>query len=103
MVSSQDVQAEIRTIVDRACSLALDFGMQRCRWQVFAPQPGQTISKASTNFKDANDTNPPDLAKGVVQLLISPGLRKTGDGRGGCLDSSSDLCPAVVYLKATSN
>jgi len=98
-VCSHDRQENIRNIVDRACSLALDFGMQRCRLQLFAPQQNDTVSRSYTNtYRDVNGDNGPDLAQGAVQLVVWPGLRKTGDGLGGFLDQSTDLYPAGVYL-----
>jgi hypothetical protein len=100
-VTSQVSQADIHDIVDKACSLALDFGVQRCRLQVVAPQPNDTISRTSTgNFSDVNSENDRGLESGVVQLMISPGLCRRGDGRGGRLESEiASICPTVLYLK----
>jgi hypothetical protein len=54
-VPSQVSQADIHDIVDKACSLALDFGVQRCRLQVVAPQPNDMISTTTIgNFSDVN-------------------------------------------------
>ena len=99
-VCSQDKRTDILAIVDEARSLALDFGIERCRLQIFAPQPKEYISRAASGAYD--DINL-DLTEGVVELVASPGLRKMGDGRGGRLDQVIDLCPAAVYLRAPSN
>ena|SRR2546423_612804 len=101
-VSSQDRQADLRKILDQARYLALDCGEQRCRLEFFAPSVKQKISMQNTKtYKDMNGDNNPSLAEGIVQLVVSPGLRRTGDGRGGSLDEVSDLCPAAVYLTET--
>ena len=103
-VPSQVSQADIHDIVDKACSLALDFGVQRCRLQVVAPQPNDMISTTTIgNFSDVNGENNLGLGSGVVQLMISPGLMRRGDGRGGRLESEiASICPTVLYLKTVS-
>jgi len=102
-VSSQDRQAEIRNIVDMACSLVLGCGEQRCRLELFAPGLQHKVSRQNIKtYKDMNGDNDPSLAEGIVQLVVSPGLRRIGDGRGSSLDQIFDLCPAAVYLTETS-
>jgi hypothetical protein len=103
-VTSQVSQADIHDIVDKACSLTLDFGVQRCRLQVVAPQPNDMISITTTgDFSDVNGENDPGLESGVVQLMVSPGLRRRGDGRGGRLESDiASICPTVLYLNTVS-
>jgi hypothetical protein len=103
-ISFQDRQADIRTIVDKACSLALDFGMQQCRIHVFAARPNDTVSNLATeSYKAANGEDNSDRTTGIIQFVVSPGLRKTGDGRGGSMDleQSTVLCPAALYLKTS--
>jgi hypothetical protein len=101
-VSSQDRQAEIRNIVDKACSLALNCGDQRCRLELFAPSLKHKVSRQNLKtYKDMNADNDPSLAEGIVQLVVSPGFRRTGDGHGGSLDEVFDLCPVEVYLTET--
>jgi hypothetical protein len=105
-ISFQDRQTEIRTIVDQACSLALDFGMQQCRIHVFAARPNDTVSNMATeSYKAANGEDNSDRTTRVIQFVVSPGLRKTGDGSGGSLDleQSTVLCPAALYLKTSHN
>ncbi|OCK81695.1 hypothetical protein K432DRAFT_403556 [Lepidopterella palustris CBS 459.81] len=103
-VTSEDKDADISSIVDEACSLALDFGIERCRLQLTAPQPNELVSMFNPGaYEDHNDRNDPSLTEGIVELVISPGLRKMGDGRGGRLDQVIDLCPAAIYMRAPSN
>jgi hypothetical protein len=98
-VCPQGGQADIRDIVNKACSLALDFGMQRCRLRLIAPRLNETVSRSYSNaYKDVNDVNNLDPAKSAVKLVVWPGLRKTGDAHGGRLEESVDLYPAGVYL-----
>jgi len=98
-VSSHDKRAAISDIVDKACSLALDIGIQRCRLQLFSPRPNDTVSRRYPDtYEDVNEDNDTGMTEGTVKLVVWPGLRKTGDGRGGCLERSIDLSPAGVYL-----
>jgi hypothetical protein len=102
-VSYQDQQTEIRNIIDKACLLALDCGEQRCRLELFAPSLQDKVSRQNINtYKDMNGDNDPSLQEGIVQLVVSPGLRRTGDVRGESLDEVLVLCPAAVYLTETS-
>ena len=101
-VSSQDRQFEIRNIVDKACSAALDWGEQRCRLELFAPGLKHRVSRQSIKtYEDMNGDNGASLAEGIVQLVVSPGLRRTGRVRGDAFDEVLDLCPAAVYLTET--
>jgi hypothetical protein len=100
-VSSQDRQADIRSIIDTACSLAFDFGEQRCRLELFAPGLNHKVSRQNVKtYRDMNGDNNPSLEEGIVQLVVSPGLRRTGGGYGSSptLDEVLDLYPAAVYL-----
>lgn len=98
-VCSEDKTMEIRDIVDKACFLALDMGMQRSRLQLFAPRLGDKVSRHyPKTYTEVNPNNEPKATSGTVRLVVRPGLRKTGDGRGGCLDQTTDLCPAGLYL-----
>lgn len=101
-VSSQDRQTDLRNIVDKACLLALDCGEQRCRLEFFTPSLQHKVSRQNTStYQDVNGDNEPSLAEGSVLLVVSPGLRRTGDVRGDSLDEVLNLCPAAVYLKKT--
>src|SRR5947209_2832821 len=86
-VSSQDKQSEIRHILDKACSVALDWGEQRCRLELFAPALKQKVSRRNTKtYEDLNGDNDPSLEEGFVQLVVSPGLRRTARGSEKALD-----------------
>jgi hypothetical protein len=101
-VSSQDRQSEIRNIVNKACSMALDWGEQRCRVELFAPDLKHKVSRRNIKtYEDMNGDNDPSLEEGIVQLVVSPGFRRTGCGRGNSPDQVLDLCPAAVYLTET--
>jgi hypothetical protein len=102
-VSSQDRQFELRNIVDKASSVALDWGEQRCRLELFAPSLECKVSRQNIKtYEDMNGDNDPSLTEGIVRLVISPGFRRTGRGRGSSLDEVLDLCPATVYLTETA-
>ena len=93
---------EIRDVVDKASQLAFAFGKQRCRLQVLAPQPGDSIDARDKNacfsLNHSSDRVIPE-----VQLVVKPGLLKVGDGRGGSFGSSANLSPSAVYLKIVAN
>jgi hypothetical protein len=102
-VSSEDKTNEIRKIVDKSCSLALDFGIQRCRIQLFAPCENKMISLGFTSDTviDLNESNK-SASGGVVLLVVKPGLRKSGDGRVGSLDTIKTLWASEVYLERSN-
>jgi hypothetical protein len=95
---SQDKPDAIYNIVDQARQLALEFGVQRCRLQLFAPQLNETVSRNPKIYDDVNNNNDFALAKGVVKLNVAPGLRRTGDGRGYTFHEAVVIWPAAVYL-----
>jgi hypothetical protein len=99
-VSSEDKTNEIWKIVDKSCSLALDFGIQRFRIQLSAPRENKTISLGSApgTIVDLNKSNN-SASGGVVLLVVKPGLRKLGDGRGGSWGTVTTLLPSEVYLE----
>jgi hypothetical protein len=98
-VCSQEKTKEIRDIVDKACCLAMDMGMQRSRLQLFAPRLSDKVSRHCTKtYTEVNCDNEPETTSGTVRLVVRPGLRKMGDGRGDRLDQTTDLCPAGLYL-----
>lgn len=98
-VCSQEKAMEICDIVDKACCLAMDMGMQRSRLQLFAPQLSDKVSRHCTKtYIEVNCDNEPETTSGTVRLVVRPGLRKMGDGQGDCLDQTTDLCPAGLYL-----
>jgi len=102
--SSEDRTNEIRKIVEKSCSLALDFGIQRCRIQLFVPSDNEMISWGSPldAFIDLNKSNK-GTTGGMVLLVVKPGLRKWGDAQGGSLDTITTLCPSEVYLERADN
>jgi hypothetical protein len=98
--STQNKPGDIQDIINQARQLAFDIGTQRCRLLLFAPEINQTVSRLSGSYNDVNNGNDVELIKGVVQLVVSPGLRRKGDGRGYVFRESADICAANVYLNA---
>jgi hypothetical protein len=100
-ISSEDKSREIRSIVERACLLALAFGKQRCRLQVLAPNPGDPID-AQDAEKCWALNHSSDRVIPKVQLVVKPGLVKAGDSRGGSFGSVTNMSPSAVYLKVAN-
>ncbi|KAH8676466.1 hypothetical protein BGZ60DRAFT_428983 [Tricladium varicosporioides] len=99
-VSPNPVISQVEHIVDRANSLALKFSIQRCRLQLFIMNSGDSISTSVAEMYDV--LNPMDIENavgGMVALAVMPGLKKTGDAKGGSLNKVSVIRPAAVYLK----
>jgi hypothetical protein len=90
---------EINEISELARQLALEFGIQRSRLHLFAPQLGGEVVRNTKVYEDLNNKTPHSVAKGVVQLIAAPGLARTGDGRGyNFHDDAVELWPAAVYM-----
>jgi len=98
-VSREEIGKVPEEIVELACSLALEFGAARCRYQLFAPQEGTIFSRESRGFiRDRNEGSDPGMTEYVVKLFVSPGLMRIGDGRGQSFDRELlRLRPAEVY------
>ena len=98
LVSSQNQDSELWRIVSNAVDLAIDMAEQRCRLQLFYPSINDAILINSETYESVNLSSNTGSTKKIVQLVVSPGLRKIGDGEGKSLDKSLDLCPASLYL-----
>lgn len=98
LVSSQNQQSELWRIVKNAVDLAVHMGEQRCRLQLFSPNINEAVLANSETYENVNLGSSPGSTKRIVKLVVSPGLRKTGDGEGKSLDKTLDLCPASLYL-----
>ncbi|OCL15189.1 hypothetical protein AOQ84DRAFT_225441 [Glonium stellatum] len=89
---------KIEKITRKACELAVQLGLQRCRLQIVAPELEQEyIAKKTTNVMGISGCE--NIKTGHVAFIVNPGLRKWGDGHGGHLDQSFDLVPALVYIE----
>ena len=99
MISSQDRSEAIRNIMEQASTLAFNLGTQRCRLEFFMPQINKKINRDPSTYMDENNQNDVELAGGVIKLIVAPGLRRTGDGRGYSYHEIANICPASVYLK----
>jgi len=98
LVSSQNQQSELWRIVRSAVDLAVDMGEQRCRLQLFSPGINEAVLANSETYENVNLGSSTGSTKGTVKLVVSPGLKKTGDGEGKSFDKTLDLCPASLYL-----
>jgi hypothetical protein len=103
---TSDDRAEIADIVEYAANLALDCISQKARLFTFAIKENDGIRTYSRNeiedrnLKNQNDDDTENI-EGVVELYLSPGLRRLGDGRGGSLHGAPIvLSKAQVFMTA---
>ena len=102
-IVSTDKSGEIKLVASKAQGLAVDIGISRARLDLTLPAPQRPITQAMCAFEDCRERGIHGSERGVVELLVAPGLRKTGDIRGGAMDKSADLLPALVCLSAEAN
>ena len=95
-VSRETKSEEIGEIIEQARGLAFDFGLQRCRLQIFAPQVREEVLVQPGTYRDFNNDH--EVASGVVELVVGPGLARTGDGRGHSFRETINIFPAGVYI-----
>lgn len=90
--------AKIQKIVRKACELAVQLGLQRCRLQIIAPKLDQEyIANKTADMMGISGCE--NIKTGRVAFIANPGLRKWGDGHGGHLDQSLNLVPALVFIE----
>jgi len=92
-----DVKVELPRIVDTAAELALEIGVQRAQVGLSVPMPGHIVT-IGDEFHDHRDGAVPKF-KGKeyrVDLLVTPGLFRVGNGRGD-MWTSRTLVPAEVF------
>ena len=88
-------------IAEKACLLALECGKERRRVQLFAPEVGHIIHRDETVIKDRNRNFDPKVPKGMVRMVISPGLMAVNEKCDGPTRTGVvSLHPADVYCSA---
>ncbi|KAI9764967.1 MAG: hypothetical protein M1840_007889 [Geoglossum simile] len=97
-ISLQDHTPDIQNIVNGASSLALDFGIQRYRLEIFGAGENEEVEMGEM-FEDLNDLTWVKGARGRVLFVISPGLKRLGGTRGGSWEQGKVIIPAGVYLR----
>lgn len=90
---------EVQSLVDQSCSVALEFGVQRCRLELFSPKAEEIVKMSKDQYEDLNYANNEGIARGMVLLPVRSGLKRTGDGQGRTYDQISNLRPAGIYLR----
>lgn len=80
--STRDVGTTPEEITELASTLALEIGRERCRLQLFAPTKGEIVSNRRSQYVADENQGFEDEENGEVELIISPGLEKRGDGHG---------------------
>jgi hypothetical protein len=98
-ISVDHSSKEVQSLVDQSFSVALAFGIQHCRLELFSPELEETVQMSKDQFEDLNYTNNESISHGIVLLPIRSGLRRKGDGQGRYYDQSSNIRPAGVYLQ----
>jgi len=90
---------EVQSLVDQSCSVALEFGVQRCRLELFSPKAEEIVQISKDQYEDLNYGNNEGISRGMVLLPIRSGLKRTGDGQGRTYDQTSNLRPAGIYVQ----
>ncbi len=99
---SLDVDVEqIKLIINKAFSLALQVSLQRARIQIICPKIGSRFVVEEMSCLANADDN--DLEDGTVAFVVNPGLTKWGDALGKDLDVRYDIVPALVQLDPITN
>ncbi|KAF2837828.1 hypothetical protein M501DRAFT_1017598 [Patellaria atrata CBS 101060] len=80
----------VSRIVDKASALAFDLGAQQSRLALILPKPGDMVSSTTSFY--VNKSGGRIAAEDVIELAVSPGLRKMGPPQ-------QDLLPTSVYLR----
>jgi hypothetical protein len=88
---------QIPKVVTRASCLVLDMLLSRSRVQITYSQVGIRFNEKHMSVHDADDENPD---KGIVALVVRPGLTKWGDAHGRNFDESLSIVPCEVQLEA---
>jgi hypothetical protein len=99
-----DDRTEIQDIVAAAAALALECSSQKSRIQTFEMDTDNYVRSYSKveveNYnKRMQEDEDAETLEGYVELYISPGLKRIGDGRGGSLNEPPKiLSKAQVFL-----
>jgi hypothetical protein len=88
---------QIKNLVDKAFTLAVEMTLQRSRLQVTYPKVGSRFDKAQ--MSSIPDRSGEDIEDGTVAFIASPGLTKWGDAQGRKLDCRYDIVPSLVQLQ----
>ncbi|KAF4631948.1 hypothetical protein G7Y89_g6188 [Cudoniella acicularis] len=97
-VTTKSKTNEIEAVVSRASALAIDLSIQRSRMQLYAPPPDEVLPARGQDTYEILNAEA-DVGGGKVQFAVMPGLKKTGDAKGGFLETTTVLRPAAVYLR----
>ncbi|KAH8650569.1 hypothetical protein BGZ60DRAFT_550399 [Tricladium varicosporioides] len=91
--------ADLKNVIQTATELAMAMAQQRSRLELFVPDL-QKIAASSDHCSDGKiidfDEGVEGPLVGSPVLIVTPGLRKWGDGLGGNLNRSTDLEAAQV-------
>lgn len=94
LIAPQVDLSQVRQIVDKAYTLAMQMGLQHSRLQVTYPRIGDEVKK--TEMMTVADEDEEDEDDRVVGLVFNPGLAKWGDAHGKNYDHRYDIVRALV-------
>lgn len=99
-ISANPKTVEIDRLIEEICAMAIKFGHQRSRIQIFTPDLNDIVSTLKRDqFEDLNSSNRRSIAKGKVLLVVHPGLLRQGDSQGITFREIKRIRAAGVYLK----
>lgn len=91
------VNSKLEWIVESACELAILYGRQRCRVQIFFHPITHKWKKERNDVEVMAGDD--DALEANVDFVITPGLRKYGNGHGARLDESAILCKSWIAIR----
>lgn len=94
---SEGTKSKLDSIVENACELAVLYGKQKCRVQIFFHPYSAKWKKGQSDVEVmAGDDDAPEAN---VDFVITPGLRKYGNGHGARLSESAVLCKSWIAIR----
>ncbi|KAK0706278.1 hypothetical protein B0T26DRAFT_446666 [Lasiosphaeria miniovina] len=75
-----DLGDEVRSLVRLAFEVALQFGVNQANLALLAVEPGEAVV-IGPDFHDCEDADEHRGTRARVDLVVSPGLQRVGDGR----------------------
>lgn len=91
-----EIEVEVREMVQITLEIALQFGVQPAQLQLYKSELGDLVTMGE-DFQDCEDA---DMQKGVqyfVDLVVSPGLHKIGDGGRSTKIATRTIVPCEIY------
>jgi hypothetical protein len=91
-----EIEVEVREMVQVTLEIALQFGVQPAQLQLYKSELGDLVTMGE-DFQDCEDADMRKGAQYFVNLVVSPGLRKIGDGGRSTKIITRAIVPCEIY------